>query len=158
MQKAFTVEGQVDKTMIDHNNHMHDSDFNKVFSEATNQFNYQHGLSLSERKQLNYTIFTLEEHTTFLSQLKLNDAYTIAIYLYNYDYKRVHFFLMMYNQKGKIVATNEQMMMGIDRQTERSAAFPESYVSQIKQYYQTQPQIEWPKQLGHQIQIPNKEA
>ena len=49
--------------MIDHNGHVHDANYNIVFSEAINQFNYQHGLSLEEREQLNYTLFTVEEHT-----------------------------------------------------------------------------------------------
>ncbi|AYU55970.1 thioesterase family protein [Staphylococcus debuckii] len=157
MTECFTINGTVDTSMIDHNQHMHDADFNKVFSEASNAFNYQHGLSLEDRTRLNYTIFTLEEHTTFLSQLKLNDYYSIRIYLYNYDYKRVHFFLMMYGSEDQLVATNELMMMGIDRDTEKSAPFPKQYLEQIETYYQQQPNIDWPKQLGHRIVIPNKE-
>lgn len=156
MPECFTIKGHVDDSMIDHNQHMHDADFNKVFSEASNAFNYSHGLSLEDRERLNYTIFTLEEHTTFLSQLKLNDAYFIRIYLYNYDYKRVHFFLMMYDENENLVATNELMMMGIDKNTEKSAPFPEQYLTQIKDYYKEQPDIKWPKQLGHLIDIPDK--
>ncbi|MHD0396944.1 thioesterase family protein [Staphylococcus simulans] len=158
MNHLFTVTGIVEKSMIDHNQHMHDSQYNEAFSQATNAFNYNHGLSLEERKQLNYTIFTIEEHTTFLSQLKLNDQYQIDIYLYNYDYKRLHFFLIMRNDQGNIVATNEQMMMGIDRESEKSAAFPEPFKRHIETYFNTQPKIDWPKQLGHRIEIPQKGA
>lgn len=156
MSNLFTLTGTVEKSMIDHNQHMHDSQYNEAFSQATNEFNYNNGLSLDERKQLNYTIFTIEEHTTFLSQLKLDDNYQIDIHLYNYDYKRLHFFLIMRNEQGNIVATNEQMMMGIDRDSGKSAPFPETFMRNVELYYNTQPKVDWPKQLGHRIEIPQK--
>lgn len=156
MEHLFTVHGKVEASMIDHNQHMHDSEYNEAFSQATNQFNYQSGLSLEERNELNYTIFTLEEHTTFMKQLKLDDTYQVDIYIYNYDYKRVHFFLIMRNADGNMVATNEQMMMGIDRSTEKSAPFPDTFKDNVAHYYHIQPDIEWPKQLGHRINIPQK--
>lgn len=64
----------------------------------------------------------------------------------------------MVRQDGEIAATNEVMMMGIDQNKRRSAAFPEDYYQQIERYAQQEQQtIEWPKQLGHRIGIPHKE-
>lgn len=80
MKNPFTVIQQVNEDMIDHNGHMHDAHYNMVFSDAINQFNYQHGLSLEEREALNYTLFTVEEHTAYLSELKKNERYHITIY------------------------------------------------------------------------------
>ncbi|NWK83192.1 thioesterase, partial [Staphylococcus sp. GSSP0090] len=62
MKNPFTIIQQVSEDMIDHNGHMHDAHYNIVFSDAINQFNYQHGLSLVDREALNYTLFTVEEH------------------------------------------------------------------------------------------------
>lgn len=154
MEKPFTVVQTVAQEMIDHNGHVHDANYNMVFSDAINQFNYQHGLSLQERKALNYTIFTVEEQTAYLSELIENDQFYISVYIYNYDVKRVHFFSIMKQQDGTTVATNEAMMLGISRETKKSAPFPQHYLDQIVSYYDNQGRIEWPKQLGHRINIP----
>lgn len=154
MEKPFTVVQTVAKEMIDHNGHVHDANYNMVFSDAINQFNYQHGLSLQERKALNYTMFTVEEQTAYLSELIENDQFYISVYIYNYDVKRVHFFSIMKQQDGTTVATNEAMMLGISRETKKSAPFPQHYLDQIVSYYDNQGRIEWPKQLGHRINIP----
>ena len=48
---------------------MHDANYNIIFSDVVNRFNYSHGLSLKERENLAYTLFTLEEHTTYLLRI-----------------------------------------------------------------------------------------
>lgn len=154
MIKPFTIIQSVSNDMIDHNGHVHDANYNMVFSDAINQFNYQHGLSLQERQQLNFTIFTVEEHTSYLSELIEDDEFHITIYVYNYDAKRVHFFSFMHKTDNTIVATNEAMMLGIDRATKKAAPFPPQYLNQVVHYYDNQPSIEWPKQLGHRLNIP----
>lgn len=156
MEKPFTVVQTVAQETIDHNGHVHDANYNMVFSDAINQFNYQHGLSLQERKALNYTMFTVEEQTAYLSELIENDQFYISVYIYNYDVKRVHFFCIMKQQDGTTVATNEAMMLGISRETKKSAPFPQHYLDQIVSYYDNQGRIEWPKQLGHRINIPQQ--
>ncbi|WP_204181810.1 thioesterase family protein [Staphylococcus sp. GDY8P152P] len=156
MKNPFTVIQQVNEDMIDHNGHMHDAHYNMVFNDAINQFNYQHGLSLEEREALNYTLFTVEEHTAYFSELKKNERYHITIYLYDYNEKSVHFFSIMTNEHGSKVATNEALMLGIDRATIKTAPFPEQFAQAIINYYDNQQLIEWPKQLGHRIRISRK--
>ncbi|EHJ07037.1 thioesterase family protein [Staphylococcus simiae] len=157
INQLYSTTRQVSEQDIDHNNHMHDAYYNVIFSEVINDFNYAHGLSLAQRDSLQYTLFTLEEHTSYLSEVSLDEHITITLYIYDYDHKRLHLFLTMSKQDGTLAATNEVMMMGIDQRTRRSANFPTSYLTQIEQYYQSQPTMSWPKQLGHQIGIPKKE-
>ena len=154
MSTVFTVSQQVSTDMIDHNNRMHDSHYNHIFSDIINQFNYAHGLSLEERETLSYTMFTAEEQTSYLQELKLDETYTVKLYLYDYDVKRAHFFAFMYKQDDTLAATNEAMMLGIDRNTNKVSPFPQQYYQQLEQYYAQQPTINWPKQLGHRIGIP----
>src|SRR5699024_12388166 len=92
-----------------------------VFSEAINQFNYTHGLSLEERTKLNYTLFTVEEQTAYLSELTQDDTFTITIYIYDYNEKSLHFFSVMSNQDGSSIATSEVMMFGMDRTVFKTA-------------------------------------
>lgn len=156
MSKTFTVTRKVTEDLIDNNNHMHDAYYNVIFSDVINEFNYSHGLSLKEREESQYTVFTIEAHTTYLAELSLDQSFTVELYLYDYDYKRTHLFLRMLHEDGTIAATNEVMMMGIDKNQRRSAPFPEKYMEFIETYDLEQEKIEWPKQLGHRIGIPKK--
>lgn len=158
IKQLFTHTQTVTSEFIDHNNHMHDANYNIIFSDVVNRFNYSHGLSLKERKNLAYTLFTLEEHTTYLSELSLGDVFTVTLYIYDYDYKRLHLFLTLTKEDGTLASTNEVMMMGINQHTRRPDAFPESFLTQIAHYYKNQPTITWPEQLGHKIAIPHKGA
>lgn len=158
IKQLFTHTQTVTSEFIDHNNHMHDANYNIIFSDVVNRFNYSHGLSLKERENLAYTLFTLEEHTTYLSELSLGDVFTVTLYIYDYDYKRLHLFLTLTKKDGTLASTNEVMMMGINQHTRRSDAFPESFSTQIAHYYKNQPTITWPEQLGHKIAIPHKGA
>lgn len=154
MSKTFTVTRKVTEDLIDNNNHMHDAYYNVIFSDVINEFNYSHGLSLKEREESQYTVFTIEAHTTYLAELSLDQSFTVELYLYDYDYKRTHLFLRMLHEDGTIAATNEVIMMGIDKNQRRSAPFPEKYMEFIEAYDLEQEKIEWPKQLGHRIGIP----
>lgn len=156
MSKTFTVTRKVTEDLIDNNNHMHDAYYNVIFSDVINEFNYSHGLSLKEREESQYTVFTIEAHTTYLAELSLDQSFTVELYLYDYDYKRTHLFLRMLHEDGTITATNEVIMMGIDKNQRRSAPFPEKYMEFIEAYDLEQEKIEWPKQLGHRIGIPKK--
>lgn len=156
MSKTFTVTRKVTEDLIDNNNHMHDAYYNVIFSDVINEFNYSHGLSLKEREESQYTVFTIEAHTTYLAELSLDQSFTVELYLYDYDYKRTHLFLRMLHEDGTIAATNEVIMMGIDKNQRRSAPFPEKYMEFIEAYGLEQEKIEWPKQLGHRIGIPKK--
>ena len=145
MSKTFTVTRKVTEDLIDNNNHMHDAYYNVIFSDVINEFNYSHGLSLKEREESQYTVFTIEAHTTYLAELSLDQSFTVELYLYDYDYKRTHLFLRMLHEDGTIAATNEVMMMGIDKNQRRSAPFPEKYMEIIEAYDLEQEKIEWPK-------------
>ena len=100
--------------------------------------------------------FLLLKHTLLLHELTLGQEFNIELFLYNYDDKRTHFFLRMLIDNQEVVATNEVMMLGIDRTQRRAAPFPKHYLNAIQDYAHKQEKIEWPPQLGHSIGIPYK--
>ena len=122
-QQPFTVHQTVSHDYIDHNHHMHDAYYNVIFSQIINDFNYSHGLSLEERDDYQYTLFTAEEHTAYLAQLTEDEPFDVQVWIYNFDMKRIHFVLLLYKEDGTLAATNETMMIGINRQIERTAPF-----------------------------------
>src|SRR5699024_12336741 len=114
MSNPFTFSNNVTPDMIDHNGHVHDANYNMVFSEAINQFNYTHGLSLAERDKINYTLFTVEEQTAYLTELTKGDTYTITIYIYDNNEKSMHFFSIITSKDENNIATNAEIMIKID--------------------------------------------
>ena len=91
MNYPFIIHKSVVSSQVDFNQHMHDAEYNSVFSEVISEFNHYNGLSLKEREALNYTTFTVEEHTTYLKELHFEESFSVRVRIYNYDEKRVHF-------------------------------------------------------------------
>lgn len=153
---TYIYNNTVHPDWIDHNQHLHDAKYYDLFSDAVAGFFESVGLSTDYRKDLNVTIFSLEAHISFLKELLVHEKFHIKARLYDYDYKRVHLFLTMYNDNDNQCATYEVMMMGVDFQTRKSTPFPDVVYNKIASYFEQQPNFDKPKQLGHVIGMPNK--
>ncbi|PNZ30556.1 putative thioesterase [Staphylococcus petrasii] len=153
MNQLYAYNTEVKTEWVDHNGHMNDAEYNRVFSDATDDWLAYIGLDVDAIKTLNYTIFTLENHVTFLKEMKEHDAITVNVYLYDYDSKRLHTFMEMYDSNQQLAATYEVMLMGMDTQSERPAPFPTSIADNVTRYFEDYSLSETPKQLGHQIGI-----
>ncbi|UXR78075.1 thioesterase family protein [Staphylococcus sp. IVB6227] len=147
----------VEPDWIDRNGHMNDAEYARVFSLAIDHFHDQIGLSTPERKARNYTVFTLETHITYLREVEQDHTLDIKVRIYDYDDKRTHFFMELFDtETDTLCATGETMMMGIDNETRRAAPYPDDIYEQLAHYYTSQGKQEWPNQRGHQIGIPRK--
>lgn len=156
MTEEYIYQNTVQPTWIDNNNHMHDAQYYAVFSDAVAGFFASLGFSREYRQSQEVTMFTIEAHISFLKELILDEAFYIKVHIYNYDAKRVHLFLNMYNNQDEHNATYEVMMMGVSNQQRKSMNFPEPIQAKIKAYFDQQQPFETPKQLGHVIGIPQK--
>ena len=85
MNYPFIIHKSVVSSQVDFNQHMHDAEYNSVFSEVISEFNHYNGLSLKEREALIYTTFTVEEHTTYLKELHFEESFSVRVRIYNYD-------------------------------------------------------------------------
>lgn len=156
MGHIYTYEDKVHPSWIDHNQHLHDAQYFSIFSDAVVGFFAEMGFSIDYRQKHETTIFNLEAHITFLKEMVLDEAFKVEVFVYDFDVKRVHFFLKMFNQDNVLCATYEVIMMAVNNETRRSSVFPEFVYGNIEAYYQQQGAFEKPKQLGHQIGIPKK--
>ena len=50
MNYPFIIHKSVVSSQVDFNQHMHDAEYNSVFSEVISEFNHYNGLSLKERR------------------------------------------------------------------------------------------------------------
>ena len=156
MTEEYIYKNTVQPSWIDNNNHMHDAQYYSIFSDVVVGFFESVDLYVSYRQTHEITIFSLEAHISFLKELVLDDAFYVKVHIYDYDAKRVHLFLSMYNALDEPIATYEIIMMAVNYQTRKSTIFPEDILTTIQQQYETQAAFTPPKQLGHVIQIPRK--
>ena len=153
MSEHYIYQTNVKKEWVDYNGHMNDAEYNRVFSDATDAWLALIGLNQETIQRLQYTMFTLENHITFLKEMKEDENIQVKVHLYDYDSKRVHVYMEMFNKDDICSAIYEVMLMGIDINTNRSAPFPEPILESIELYFNTIPINERPKQLGHRIGI-----
>ncbi len=71
------------------------------------------------------------------------------------DAKRLHAFFEMRDSEGTLLATSEQMLMGIDREAGRPAPFPEAVATAIATLPSAAAEA-WPEAAGRRIGLPPK--
>ncbi|WP_270180771.1 thioesterase family protein [Alkalihalobacillus sp. CinArs1] len=153
---TFKLEQDVLKEWVDYNGHMNDAEYAKVFSIAVDEFMNHIGLNEEGREQYNYTIFTLETHLCYLKEAHEGEKLIVRSQILDLDQKRIHIFFKMENDQGDVVATSEQMLMGMDTTEGRPGAFPEAVVVELEQMYVVDKEYETPKQAGRTIGIKRK--
>ncbi|ANU14302.1 thioesterase family protein [Planococcus halocryophilus] len=151
VESSFLYEEKVQSDWVDYNGHMNDAAYAKVFSQATDRFIDFLGLTEDARNQLNYTIFTLETHLCYLKEVHEHDSLAIEVRLLDSDAKRLHTFLSMSNSDGELVATSEQMWMGMDSAQGKPAPFPQTIATTIQRLTIEQKELPIPKQAGKKI-------
>ncbi|WP_335808451.1 thioesterase family protein [Halobacillus litoralis] len=153
---SFSYKQTVPSEWVDYNGHMNDAEYNRAFSLATDAFIDWIGLDEKGREYFQYTVFTLETHTCYLKEMHEGGAFDVSARVLDYDAKRIHLFLEMHNADGEVVATLEEMLMGIDQNEGRPAPLPEEVANNVKAEYDKVSDQEQPKQVGRTIGIRRK--
>jgi acyl-CoA thioester hydrolase len=152
-QNTFTFQSNVKQDWVDYNGHMNDAAYAQVFSLAVDAFMDFIGLAEATREKHAYTIFTLETHLCYLQEANEGESLQVSVQLLDVDDKRLHVFFAMKNIDGDIIATSEQMLMGIDTKEGKAASFPSEIAVTIEKLFQADEKLEHPKQVGRKIGI-----
>ncbi|HSI66649.1 MAG TPA: thioesterase family protein [Planococcus sp. (in: firmicutes)] len=151
--RTFSMEEMVRNEWVDYNGHMNDAAYAQVFSLAVDAFMDWIGLDAEARSQYRYTIFTLETHICYLKEAHEQEALQLNVQLLDMDAKRLHVFYEMRNAKEELLATSEQMLMGMDTDQGRPAPFPATVQGVLNALWELHKDLEKPKQAGRQIGI-----
>ncbi|SDN17324.1 thioesterase family protein [Vreelandella arcis] len=146
------LETHVAPEWVDYNGHMNDAEYARVFSLAVDALMVRLGLDDAGRQQHNYTLYTLETHLCYRQEVHEGQALRVSVTLLDHDAKRLHPFFELLDQQGHLLATSEQMLMGIDQTNGRSGPFPAPVAEAISTLPQAAPDA-WPKQAGRPIGI-----
>ncbi|WP_447553323.1 thioesterase family protein [Vreelandella sp. EE22] len=142
----------VAREWVDYNGHMNDAEYARVFSLAVEALMAHIGLDQPGRETHHYTLYTLETHLCYRREAHEGEPLAVKLSLLDHDAKRLHVFFELLDNEHGVLATSEQMLMGIDQQGGRSAPFPEVIARQIA----TLPTIgdgAWPTLAGRRIGI-----
>ncbi|MFC7061987.1 thioesterase family protein [Halobacillus seohaensis] len=153
LESTFKYQDHVHSEWVDYNGHMNDAAYATVFSYAVDHFMDYIGLDEKSRESFAYTIFTLETHLCYLKEAHENEDIHVSFQLIDNDAKRLHIFFIMENEAGDLLATSEQMLMGINTVEGRPAPFPELITHVIEKLREAHEQLEMPKQVGRKIGI-----
>ena len=152
-KERFLHECHVYNEWVDYNGHMNDAAYAKVFSLAVDEFIDFIGLNAEARTAYAYTIFTLETHICYLKEAHQNEKLSTEVQLLDHDAKRLHLFFTMQNSSGDVIATCEQMLMGMDVEQGKPAPFPEVIKALIEGLQVEHKELAIPKQSGKKIGI-----
>ncbi|WP_043532161.1 thioesterase family protein [Litchfieldella xinjiangensis] len=146
---------RVDPAWVDYNGHMNDAEYARVFSLGVEALMARIGLDESGRERERYTLYTLETHLCYRLGAYEGDRLTVSATLLDHDAKRMHVFFSLLNEAQQVIATSEQMLMGIDSQRGKPAPFPRAVSQQLMALPGCE-KADWPEQAGRQIGIPRR--
>ena len=149
---------EVASEWIDYNGHMNMAYYNVAFDQyGTDHLLDQLGLGLDYVRRTNASTFTLEQHVTYLRELKLGDPILITCQLLDYDNKRLHCFLNMYHAHvGFLAATSEQLLIHVSLEIRRSSVLPDAAIDKLTAMMLRHQALPTPPQAGHVIGIQRK--
>ena len=89
MNQQYVFHTKVHRDWVDHNGHLNDAMYNRIFSDTTDDWLGHLGLTINAIQSYQYTVFTLENHVMFLNEMKENEDVIVKVHLHNYDSKRL---------------------------------------------------------------------
>ena len=140
---------------VDYNGHMNDAEYARVFSLGVEVLMDRVGLDEAGRRHHDYTLFTLETHLCYRREAHEGQPLEVDVTLLDRDAKRLHVFFEMRDTDGNLLATSEQMLMGMTTEAgdTRPATFPETMDQAIAEL-PTAVVDAWPKLAGRRIGLP----
>ena len=131
---------------------MNDAEYARVFSQACEALIDQIGLDEAGREHYGFTIYTLETHLCYRREAHQGQPLTIDLTLLDSDAKRLHVFFAMFDDEGNLLATSEQMLMGMKQASGRPSPFPEAVANRVAALPKANGDA-WPELAGRTIGI-----
>jgi acyl-CoA thioester hydrolase len=137
---------------VDYNGHMNDAEYARVFSLGVEALMERIGLDAPGRRRHGYTLYTLETHLCYRREAHEGQPLRVEVTLLDRDAKRLHVFFEMIDPDGNLLATSEQMLMGMNQQSGCPEAFPAPVAEAVTAL--PRPQAgDWPELAGRRIGI-----
>ena len=150
-----TWQGPVQADWVDYNGHLRDAFYLLIFSLATDALMDRIGLDEAGRARTGHTLYTLETHLNYELEAKEGQPVEARTQILGMDAKRLHLFHTLHRcSDGATLATNEQMLVNVDKASTRSAPFAapvQAALAELAQAHAAEPQ---PANAGRRIALP----
>jgi acyl-CoA thioester hydrolase len=99
---------------IDYNGHMRDAYYLLIFSYATDGLMNRIGLDQTGREQNRSTLYTIEAHINYLSEIRVDTLVYVRTEITDFDHKRIHLVHSMFPDGAEApAAKSEQMLISV---------------------------------------------
>ena len=133
------ASGRVLPEWIDFNGHMNVAYYVLAFDLGVDELWKQIGITREYIETEKCSTFAAEAHITYQRELKEDDPFIVNSQILAYDEKRIHQFQYMYHTEEKfLAATGEWMNLHVDLSSRRVTPFPETVLSALQEYTQSQ--------------------
>lgn len=130
---GFEYTGQVLHEWVDYNGHMRDAYYGLSFSYAVDQVMIALGMDAAYRKKTKGSLFVVEDHTTYLRELRLGATFTVSSHVIDFDPKRILLRQEMW-AAGELRTVYESLQMHVSQAAAqaRSAPMPPNILAVVK--------------------------
>jgi acyl-CoA thioester hydrolase len=147
-------ETEVKPEWVDYNGHMSEAFYVLVFGFTTDALLDLIGMDADRRELSGMSLYTLEVHVSYLREAREGEPLIVTTRLLDLDRKRAHLFHSMHHGADDgLLATEEVMMLNVDRARARSAPFPEDVATRLQEITEAHAGLTLPKQAGRSIAI-----
>ncbi len=147
-------ETTVPPEWLDVNDHMNVAYYVLAFDQATDALYHFVGVGEDYIQQHHCSMFALESHVTYTSELRLGDPIRITTQLLGFDAKKMHFAHQMYHRaEGYLAAVSEWMVIHIDMEKRRSAEFPDDIAQRLGDIRTAHAALPVPRETGRVISL-----
>lgn len=130
----FEYKTTVSTEWIDYNGHMQDAYYGLVFSKAIDALQDEVGFDQAYRQRTGCTIYLVEEHKFFLSEVKEGAQLDIEMHVLDMSEKLFHIYAIM-RSNGRRVAISELVQLHVHKKpTPKGIAIPLEIKTQLERY------------------------
>lgn len=149
-QPLKTVERTVPTDWTDYNNHMNESRYLQVSSDATDAFLRLIGVDAAY-VEAGGSYFTVETHIRHLDEARALEPIIVTTQVLNGNGKKLHLFNRIQHADGRLLATAEHLLIHVSLQT-RSSSLPSAAVAaKLTEIVQAQAHLPKPDGAGRAI-------
>lgn len=155
MSPAVIFTTPIKPEWLDYNNHMNVAYYVLIFDLAGEALVEQLGMGEEYTSETGISWMVLENHITYAAEVSLGDEVEVTVQLIDHDHKRLHLYFEMHQTKATryLASTLEQMVMCVDLNSRRSAAFAQAIMEQIEALAASQSALPRPENLARVIGI-----
>jgi acyl-CoA thioester hydrolase len=144
--------GAIPQDWVDYNGHLRDAFYLLIFSYAVDGLMDEIGLDAQSREHTGLTLFTLEAHINYLHEVKRGAVMEARIQIMAMDRKRLHLYLTLHPEgEAQVMAASEQMLLQVNLEGPKSAAFTEETKAALERIKATQQDWPAPEYTGRKI-------